>query len=74
MMSAQHITPNFRVRIGKTPAPNKSFAIMAADVKTQTSVLRKSISDYPQCSLHETATKASVKTLANMLSTNLAYL
>ena len=37
---------------------------MAADVKTQTSVLRKNISDYPQCSLLETATNAIAKTLS----------
>ena len=36
---------------------------MAADVKTQTSVLRKNISDYPQYSELETATIASAKPL-----------
>ena len=46
MMFAQHITPNFQVKIGKTPAPYKSFAFMATDVKTQISALRKNISDY----------------------------
>jgi len=42
-MFAQHITPNFRVRIGKTPMPNKPIAFMGVEVKTQTSVLRKKI-------------------------------
>ena len=51
----------------RMPATNKPIAYMAADVKTQTSVLRKNISDYPQCSLLETATKATAKTLAAML-------
>jgi len=32
-------------------------------VKTQASVLRKNISDYPQCLEIETATNASAKTL-----------
>ena len=36
--------------INKT-AHNKPLAIMAADVKTQVYVLRKNISDYPQCSV-----------------------
>ena len=36
---------------------------MAADVKTQTSVLRKNSSDYPQYSELESATIASDKTL-----------
>ena len=45
------------------PVPNKPLAIMAADVKTQTSVLRKNDSDYPQYSLLETATNAIAKTL-----------
>jgi hypothetical protein len=36
---------------------------MAADVKTQALVLRKNISDYPQCLEIETATNASAKTL-----------
>ena len=35
---------------------NKPIAYMVADVITQAYVLRKSISDYPQCNLHETAT------------------
>jgi hypothetical protein len=39
---------------------------MAADVKTQASVPRKNISDYPQCSLLETATIAIAKTLGAM--------
>jgi hypothetical protein len=63
MMFAQHITPNFRARIGKTPAPNKAVAIMAADVNALTSALRKNSSDYPQYSLLETATIAIAKTL-----------
>ena len=42
---------------------NKPIAYMAADVITQTYVLRKSISDYPQCNLHDTATIAIAKTL-----------
>ena len=42
---------------------NKPIAYMAADVITQAYVLRKSISDYPQCNLHETATNAIAKTL-----------
>ena len=41
------------------PVPNKSFAFMAADMKTQTLVLRKIISDYPQCLEVDTATIAS---------------
>ena len=36
---------------------------MAADVKTLTPVLRRNISDYPQCSLLETATIAIAKPL-----------
>ena len=36
---------------------------MAVDVNTQTSMLRKSIGDYPQYSLLETATNAIAKTL-----------
>ena len=43
--------------------PNKPVAIMAVDVKTQASVLRKNSSDYPQCLEVETATNASGKTL-----------
>ena len=43
--------------------PNIPFAIMAADVKNQTSVLRKNSLDYPQCGELETATNASAKTL-----------
>ena len=31
----------------KMPADNKPFAIMAVEVKTQASVLRKNVSDYP---------------------------
>ena len=42
---------------------NKAVAIMAADVKTQASVLRINSSDYPQCSLFETATIAIAKTM-----------
>ena len=42
---------------------NKPIAYMAADVIIQASVLRKSISDYPQYSLLETATNAIAKTL-----------
>ena len=37
---------------------------MAADVKTQTSVFRKNISDYTQYSLLETATNAIAKPLS----------
>ena len=37
---------------------------MGADVKTQTSVYRKNISDYPQYSLLDAATQAIAKTLA----------
>ena len=37
---------------------------MAADVKTQASVLRKNISDCPQCLELETATKAIAKPLS----------
>ena len=48
----------------KTPATNKPIAFMGAEVKTQTSVLRKNISDYPQYLEIETATNASAKTLA----------
>ena len=44
------------------PIANK-LAYMAADVKTQTSVFRKNISDYPQYSELETATIAIAKTL-----------
>jgi len=44
------------------PAHNK-LTIMAVDVKTQTSVLRKNISDYPHFSELEVATIASAKTL-----------
>jgi len=44
-------------------APNKPLAFIAADVKTQASVLRKKSSDYPQCLELETATNASAKTL-----------
>jgi len=47
------------------PASNKPLAYMAADVIAQASVLRKNDSDYPQCSLLETATNASAKTLSN---------
>jgi hypothetical protein len=32
-MFAQHITPNFRVRIGKTPAPNKAVFRQAGEVR-----------------------------------------
>ena len=45
------------------PVDNKPLAIMAADVNSQTSVLRKNISDYPQISELETATIASAKPL-----------
>ena len=48
------------------PVPNKSFAFMAADVKTQTLVLRKIISDYPQCLEVDTATIASAKPLGTI--------
>ena len=34
----------------KCRMPKKPLAIMAADVKTQVYMLRKNISDYPQCS------------------------
>ena len=50
----------------RMPADNKPIAYMAADVKTQASVLRKNISDYPQCLEIETATNASAKTLVAM--------
>ena len=46
----------------KCRMPNKPLAIMAADVKTQTSALRENISDYPQCCLLDAATIASAKT------------
>ena len=42
---------------------NKPVDIMAADMKTQISVLRKNSSDYPQCSFLETATISIGKTL-----------
>ena len=42
---------------------NKPTAYMVADANAQISVLRKNISDYPQCYLLETATKAIAKTL-----------
>jgi len=45
------------------PIANKPLAYMAADVIAQASVFRKNDSDYPQCSLLETATNASAKTL-----------
>ena len=47
----------------KSTVDNKPLAFMTADVKTQASVLRKNISDYPQCLEIETATNASAKTL-----------
>jgi hypothetical protein len=40
---------------------------MAVEVKTQTSVLWKNSSDYPQYSEFETATIASAKTLAAIM-------
>ena len=46
------------------PASNKPLAYMAADVIAQASVLRKNDSDYPRCSLLETATNAIAKTLS----------
>ena len=46
------------------PTDNKPIAFMGVEVKTQASVLRKNSSDYPQCSLLETATNAIAKTLA----------
>ena len=49
------------------PAYNKPLAIMAVEVKTQASVLRKNSSDYPQCRKLESATIASAKTLCTML-------
>ena len=49
--------------VSERSAYNKPLTIMAADVKAQTSVLRKNVSDYPQCSLLETATIATGKTL-----------
>ena len=45
------------------PAANKPLAIMAADMKTQTPVLRKNINDYPHYSEIKAATIASAKTL-----------
>ena len=45
------------------PVDNKPLAYMAADMKTQTLVLRKTISDYPRCREIEAATNASAKTL-----------
>jgi hypothetical protein len=45
------------------PAYNKPLAIMAADVKTHASALRKNVSDYPQYSKLDSATIASAKTL-----------
>ena len=46
------------------PVANKPLAFMAAaDVNAQAPVFRKNISDYPQCSLLETATIAIGKTL-----------
>jgi len=45
------------------PAPNKPVAIMAAEVITQALVLRKNISDYPQCLEVDAATIAIGKTL-----------
>ena len=48
------------------PAHNK-LAIMVADVKTQTLVLRRNISDYSQYSEHKAATIASAKTLCVIL-------
>ena len=46
------------------PAYNKPLAIMAADVKTHASALRKNVSDYPQYSKLDSATIASAKTLS----------
>jgi len=41
---------------------DKSFSIIAADVKTQTPVYRKSICDYPRSHELETATIENAKT------------
>ena len=52
------------------PAANKPLAIMAADMKTQTPVLRKNINDYPHYSEIKAATIASAETsncLKNLL-------
>jgi len=57
-----------RRKNNETPVPNKPVAIMAADVKTQASVLRKNYGDYPQYSLLETATIAIGKPLQVMQS------
>ena len=46
------------------PAPNKPVAIMAAEVITQALVLRKNISDYPQCLEVDAATIAIGQPLA----------
>jgi hypothetical protein len=43
MMFAQHITPNFRVRIGKTPAPNKRLGAGRAKVLFEGFVARASV-------------------------------
>ena len=47
----------------KKTAYNKPLAYMAADANTQAPAFRKNSSDYPQCSLLDTATNASAKTL-----------
>jgi len=41
----------------KRPAPNRPLACMGAEVKTQRTVLRKNISDYPQYSAYESPRK-----------------
>ena len=50
---------------------NKPLAYMAADVKTQASVLRKSSNDYPQYLELETDTNAIAKTLGTRQGGNL---
>jgi hypothetical protein len=52
-----------RIKTIKCQTPNKTVAIMAADVKIQTLALRKNNSDYPRCLELETATIPIVKTL-----------
>jgi hypothetical protein len=50
------VESNYKRRKRKTPADNKPIDYMAADMKTQATVLRKNYSDYPQCSEIEAAT------------------
>jgi hypothetical protein len=50
-------------RMTKCRTHNKPIAFMGVEVKAQTSVLRKNVSDYPQYNEFETATIASAKTL-----------